>query len=65
MQSAKVPVLWMQANWSIVQLQQLEQLSNTILSESMATPKPVQVDLKPGTTDSKEDFYDKYESTRR
>lgn len=59
---AKVPVLWTLVNWSVVQAQQREQRSSTFQSDSMATLKPIRVDLNPGTFGSKEEFYDKHES---
>jgi hypothetical protein len=64
-QSAKVPVLQTQVNWSIIQVQQLAQLSNIIPSDSMATPNPVQAGLSLRTIGSKEEFYGKLESIRK
>ena len=64
-QSAKVPVLQTQVNWSIAQVQQLAQLSNMMPSGSMATPNPVQAGLNLGTIGSKEEFYGKLESIRK
>jgi hypothetical protein len=64
-QSAKVPVLQMQVNRSIVQVSQLEQLLNMMPSDSIATINPVQADLNLGTIGSKEEFYDKLELIRK